>query len=252
MQGLSIMGFQGPQGMIGSQGDQGLVGFQGNTGSQGLAGPQGPQGMIGSQGFQGDIGINGSQGLIGFQGNTGPQGIIGSQGFQGDIGINGSQGLIGFQGPQGIQGLTPVGFFNLQNSRPNQTVANGTLTVDFAVPADNIVPTGVIAVSPGVTFISDGIWELTTIVRYDSTEPSLPVDGSHGITTLFVTSSPVAAMNLTNFVPVTYTIAGTQVITTIVTVSAGDSANVKFSGNTVGLILSIPPFTCRFSGFRIA
>ena len=94
----TVLGPQGPQGVVGAQGPQGITGPQGvvgNIGPQGITGPQGPQGVVGAQGPQGPQGVAGAQG---------PQGVAGAQGPQGPAGSNGSNGATGNTGPTGPSG----------------------------------------------------------------------------------------------------------------------------------------------------
>jgi hypothetical protein len=113
----SIIGAQGPQGLVGFNGHQGPQGFQGPqgdtgpdfiTGPQGYSPPTGPQGYQGFQGHQGPQGPTGVTGSInpdkGYRGDEGPQGVTGAQGATGYQGPTGYTNLRGSQGAQGSQG----------------------------------------------------------------------------------------------------------------------------------------------------
>jgi hypothetical protein len=85
LQGESIQGPRGPQGVQGSIGPQGIPGIQGPIGHPGLKGLPGPRGFIGPQG---NMGPQGDMGEIGFTGPQGDKGDKGDKGEKGDEGRN--------------------------------------------------------------------------------------------------------------------------------------------------------------------
>jgi len=261
IQGLTgAAGIQGLTGAAGIQGLAGTTGTPGNTVLNGSADPLiadgvlgdfylntttstmfGPKAIAGWVSNSSLVGITGSQGIQGITGPTGSQGIQGATGSTGPTGLTGSQGV---QGVAGIQGAVGATGSNISAAAAYGSMSNSGDTVVSVYPHTLVFGT-ITGLSSGITastttnsltIVSAGTYFLSSsVVIRASSNNKLVTIFVNGVAST-ITGRGGATVNSPTFVLAkgVLTVAAGDVITSVLTSSAGD--NITVTGSTLSIV----------------
>ncbi len=219
---VGATGVSGPTGPSGPTGASGLTGGSGPTGPTGVGttGAQGPTGAtgIGVTGPTGPVGGTGATGGVGATGATGPAGSTGAAGVTGATGAAGADGDDGADGSDGAIGATGVTGPSGPSGPSGVSGPSGPTGPAGVAALDDLSDVTITSPAGGQILVNDGSGQF----RNRTAGSDIAISNTGGMT---VNANSVAlGADTTN--PYVRTLADDGTVTTLVTGSGGESADV--------------------------